>query len=57
MCGGEDIGAISVVIALSNDVSVTPGDSTIATFPGLDVFVGIYANEGKEDSASEGGGL
>ena len=57
VCGGEDTGAISVVGVPSNDVSVTPGDSIIATFPGRGVFVGIYADEGKEDSASEGGGL
>ena len=57
MCGGEDTRAISVVGAPSNDVSVTPRDSIIATFPGGGVFVGIYADKEKEDSASESGGL
>ena len=57
MRGDEDYGAISVVGVSRNDVLVTPSASIIDTFPGREVFVGIYADEGKEDSASEGGGL
>ena len=44
-------------MASSKNVSGSPGGSIKATFPERGVFGGTYADEGKEDSASEDGGL
>ena len=55
-CGVVDTGATSIVAESSREVLVRLDSSIPANFPELWVFGGTYAEDGNDDSASEGGG-